>query len=76
MPYSKVTSKGQLTVPVAVRRKHHLEPGTRVSFEEKNGDLILRPLPDIADSAGSLSKHGKAEDLIQELLAERRRPFR
>lgn len=71
-----MTSKGQLTVPVAVRRKYRMKPGTKVSFEEKHGELILAPIPDISDSAGSLSRYAKAEDLIAKLLEDRKRSFR
>lgn len=38
-----MTSKGQLTVPVEVRRRLGLTPGTRVSFEETDdGSYRLR----------------------------------
>ncbi len=76
MPYSKITSKGQMTVPVTVRRKYHLKPGTRVSFEEKNGDLLLKPLPDIAETGGSLAEYADVEEVLRDLLEERKRPFR
>ncbi len=76
LPYSKITSKGQLTVPVEIRKKYRLKPGTKVLFEEKEGEVVLKTLPDIIDSAGSLSKFADADEVILNLLKERKRPFR
>jgi AbrB family looped-hinge helix DNA binding protein len=39
------TSKGQLVVPAELRRKHGIEPGTRVKFlEDEFGRIILQPI--------------------------------
>jgi AbrB family looped-hinge helix DNA binding protein len=39
------TSKGQLVIPVELRRKHKIEAGTRVKFlEDRFGRIILQPI--------------------------------
>jgi len=39
------TSKGQLVVPAALRRKHGIEAGTRVRFlEDSFGRIVLQPI--------------------------------
>ena len=39
------TSKGQLVIPVALRRKHGIEAGTKVEFQEDRfGRIVLQPL--------------------------------
>lgn len=39
-----MTSKGQITIPVEVRRKLRLRAGTKVDFvENKTGEIVLRP---------------------------------
>jgi antitoxin PrlF len=44
MPTAKVTSKGQITIPVEVRKALGLEPGTEVYFfEGEKGEYIFRP---------------------------------
>jgi len=43
---SKITSKGQVTVPVEIRRKLGLRQGDRVEFSEKGGDAVIRRAPD------------------------------
>ena len=44
MATAAVTSKGQITIPVEVRKKLGLKAGDRVRFiEGENGEYILRP---------------------------------
>jgi len=43
--YSTFTSKGQLVVPVELRRKHGIEPGTKVRLlEDQFGRIVLQPM--------------------------------
>ena len=37
---SRLTTKGQATVPLPVRKRLHLEPGDTVIFEESEGGTI------------------------------------
>lgn len=37
-----VTIKGQVTIPVDIRRRLDLQAGDQVVFEEKDGDIIVR----------------------------------
>ncbi len=53
-----------------------MKPGTKVIFEEKEGEVVLRALPDIAESAGSLSRFADSDEVLRSLLEERMRPFR
>lgn len=43
MPVATVTSKGQVTVPLSVRRSLGIEPGDQVDFVEVPGGCMLRP---------------------------------
>ncbi len=41
------TSKGQLVIPAALRRKHKIEAGTKVQIlEDQFGRIVLQPLTD------------------------------
>ena len=42
---SKVTSKGQVTIPKGIRDRLGLLPGTEVEFIERNGTAQVRKLP-------------------------------
>jgi antitoxin PrlF len=39
---SKITSKGQISVPTAVRKHLNLAPGARIEWSERNGDILVR----------------------------------
>lgn len=44
MATAAVTSKGQITIPVEVRKKLGIKPGDRARFVEgENGEIILKP---------------------------------
>jgi antitoxin PrlF len=57
---STVSSKGQITVPVQVRRRLGLKEGDRVEFAFIEGNAVLRPLRaeenPIAKYVGALAK--------------------
>lgn len=39
-------NKGRgLTLPASIRRKYSLKPGSRLELEDKNGQILLVPLP-------------------------------
>jgi AbrB family looped-hinge helix DNA binding protein len=44
MPTAKMTSKGQITIPIKVRKALGLMPGVRIDFYEvEDGEYVLRP---------------------------------
>ena len=49
---SRVTKKGQVTVPVQLRRQFHIEAGKTVKFESSASGIVMEPIRDIVDSAG------------------------
>lgn len=44
MHIAYVTSKGQMVVPSAIRRRYGIKPGTRINFVEENGCIIFQPV--------------------------------
>ena len=42
-PSSTISTKGQITVPLEVRRRLGLKEGDRVEFVVDNGQTVLRP---------------------------------
>lgn len=43
MPTSTVTSKGQITIPIEIRRELGLHPGSRIDFvRNQNGGIEMR----------------------------------
>jgi len=67
------TSKGQLVIPAALRRKHKITAGTRVRVgEDELGRIVLQPITEeYVDRAMGCLRGGT--DLVAKLKAERRR---
>lgn len=41
---TSITIKGQVVIPAEIRHRLGLKKGTRIHVEERNGEIILRPL--------------------------------
>ena len=41
MELAKITSKGQITLPIGIRRNLNLKDGDKVAFVENNGKYLL-----------------------------------
>ena len=69
---SVVTTKGQLVIPARLRRRFGIKKGTRVTFVEDGGRLIVQPVTRefIRGLRGSLKREPSA---LAALLAERKR---
>ncbi|MDP9282361.1 MAG: AbrB/MazE/SpoVT family DNA-binding domain-containing protein [Chloroflexota bacterium] len=44
MVRARITSKGQVTLPVEVRRRYKLEAGDEIAFQMEDGGLRILPL--------------------------------
>lgn len=44
MSIVRTTAKGQVVIPIEVRRKYHITKGTKVKIEEKGGEIVIKPL--------------------------------
>jgi antitoxin PrlF len=56
---SRMTSKGQVTVPAELRRELGLKPGDRVEFVRENGSIQVRKAESIVMKlAGSVPSRG------------------
>jgi AbrB family looped-hinge helix DNA binding protein len=58
MPTATMTSKGQITIPIQVRKALGLKPGVRIDFYEvEHGEYALRPKTgSIMDLQGCIPK--------------------
>ncbi len=69
--HTKATVKGQVLIPVALRRKYGIKKGTRISITEEKGRIVLEPIT--PDSIRSLMGSLKGTGALEELMADRRR---
>ena len=44
--YATVKAKGQVVIPVDIRRQFRIDEGTRVAFLEEQGRLFIQPVTD------------------------------
>jgi AbrB family looped-hinge helix DNA binding protein len=75
MPTATVTSKGQLTLPKAIRDLLRLGAGDRVDFIVKDdGTVVLRPATvDVRELKGLLHRKGRTSLSVEEMNAIIRR---
>lgn len=72
-----VTSKSMINIPARIRKKYGIKPGYEMAFVEREGEIVIIPVPPLAELFGSARKYRK--ELLQgvrELEAEHRREAR
>ena len=57
-PIQSTSAKGQVTIPIAIRRKLGIEEGTKIRFVERNGQIVLEK---VIPMALKKAKPGTAE---------------
>ena len=57
MELAKVTSRGQITLPLAIRRKLDVKEGDKVVFYEENGRMVVDSAAKLPIAQGK--KHGE-----------------
>ena len=61
---SKITSKGQITLPKEIRTFLNVKPSDRVNFVIEAGSVFLKPVKTLKDFKGSVQSNKKTS--IQE----------
>jgi AbrB family looped-hinge helix DNA binding protein len=69
--YGKISRKGWVVIPVSLRKRLNIKPGSTVLFEEQEGKLQIRPVAsDPVEALSGMFKGGAS--LTEDLLRERR----
>ena len=63
MELAKITSKGQITLPIQLRRALKLKEGDKVAFIEKDGNFIVINPVSLAIDNARIAFNGEAERL-------------
>ena len=66
-----VSSKGQIAIPVEIRRKYAIKAGTKVEIIDDGDQIILRPVT--PEYIGSLRGTLEGGDALKVLKEERRK---
>ena len=73
---TKIGRRGQMVVPVSIRRRLNLKEGDRVAFVQRGDDIILQPLnASLLDLRGSVPVTGPQdfEAIRHQIIGERAR---
>ena len=62
-----VTKKGQVTIPIEIRKKFGIEEISKVEIIEEQGKIVIKKCPSIFDLAGSGAGKAKVEELKKAL---------
>jgi len=73
MEETKVTRKGQVTIPATFRKKLHIREGTKMIVEQTERGLLFTPVRDLKDLAGIDSGRYDVKGLKAELDGMRER---
>ena len=69
----RVSSKGQVVIPIEVRARYNIDTGTELELREGPGYVTLHPLPEdpVAAARGLLRSARESRSLVRELLREK-----
>ena len=67
---SKITSKGQVTLPLPIRNKAKLAVGDVINFELKEDCVVIRKPKNLMDYVGFLGSVGVPDDIEEALTPE------
>lgn len=73
MRWGRINKKGQITIPIELRRKLRLCPGTLISRTEENGRLILISNKRLLEEIRGCLKPRPGEPSAFEMLFEERK---
>jgi AbrB family looped-hinge helix DNA binding protein len=68
-----VTKKGQVTIPIRLRKKFGIDQGSKVEIVEEDGKIVIKKLPSFLDLVGSGAGKASVEEvkrMLDEMRAE------
>ena len=70
MTIAQTTIKGQVVIPADLRKKYHIQKGSRLAILDRGGEIILKPLGNDPIHQGlGMVKEGRSA--LKELLRDR-----
>jgi len=62
-----VTRKGQVTIPVPLRKKYSIREGMKIQVTDTTSGIVLKPIPDMNDWAGADAGKYTYEEITRKL---------
>ncbi len=60
-----------MTIPIEFRKRHRIEEGSRLIIEDRGDMMVVRPVANLEDLGGILSRVTTAERLLRALAESR-----
>ncbi|NLD65870.1 MAG: AbrB/MazE/SpoVT family DNA-binding domain-containing protein [Crenarchaeota archaeon] len=60
-----VTRKGQVTIPIELRRKYKIKEGMKIIFEDSTSGIILKVIPRLQDLIGADAEKADLQETIK-----------
>ena len=76
MMTTKLSEKGQIVIPVELRRKYNIEPGSRVELMDIGGEIVIIPITiksPIEEAKGFLKGGRSTKELMKAVRREERK---
>ncbi len=72
-PASRVTDRGQVTIPGEIRRRLGISPGTKLQFHTEGGKLVAvkETLSDPVSQVYGIAGKGSTEKIISQLRGDK-----
>ena len=72
---TQVSAKGQIVIPIALRRKYGIKNGTKIIITDTGNSIILKPVNEqyLRNLQGSLKRRGGLKVLLEERRNDRER---
>jgi len=73
---TKLSEKGQIVIPIELRRKYNIGPGTKVELMDIGGEIVIIPLTvksPIEQAKGFLKGGKSTRELMKAVRREERR---
>ena len=70
MEFRRITSKGQVTIPNAMRKRYNITTQTRLEFVPEEEGILVKPAKDegtFREMAGSASNRWKIAEMLKRL---------
>ncbi len=69
----RINTRGQITIPAELRKRLGIKTGTRITWTEENGRLVLTPIERLLDEFQGCLKPLPGEPSAFEMLFEERK---
>ena len=77
MPIATLTPKGQVVVPLDIRKLFHLQPGDKLNFQVIDNSIMIKPMKKtVQDAYGILAKSTDKKFSINEIDSKLAKEFR